>query len=250
MLTKELIPNNSVTSVFVLASYMEFENLGYLIPELLSQMDTRDTVIIVDDSGFENIDRVTKIVSNASEPFETKVFISFSDSKNGRGAGIRRGFELAYNNFEKAKYFIEMDSDGSHRAKDAIEIAHTIESDLVIGSRYLQQSEIHGWPLTRRFFSRILNFMLPRIFSINSSDLTNGLRRYSRTAVSILLDNPQMQRGFIYLTEQALILKAKNIHPKEIPIKFSNRIEGVSSVGLSEVLGSLKGVYYLWKSGK
>lgn len=248
MLVEELAEDPEVKDILVLASYMEFENLGQLISGLLPHMSEKSVLIISDDSGLKNQDRIREIIEQASKDSPVKIFLSMSDTKKGRGSAIRRGFKVGYETFHSAENYLEMDSDGSHRAEDIIRMLAAKKCDFTIGSRYLPESQIEGWPITRKLFSAILNRILPRLFKLPSSDLTNGLRSYSRKSISILLSKPQRHSGFIALTEQALILKEANIFPNELPIKFVNRISGVSSVGFREVIDSLKGVYSLWSS--
>jgi hypothetical protein len=80
--------------------------------------------------------------------------------------------------------------------------------------------------------SKTLNMFIPKILGIPTTDITNGLRRYSRSAVRILLDSPQETFGFIYLSEQATILKKKGLNPHDVPIEFTERVGGHSSVNL------------------
>jgi dolichol-phosphate mannosyltransferase len=111
-----------------------------------------------------------------------------SNSKAGRGAAVKRGLEFARREYEECKYFLECDADGSHRPEDVVRVLKENESiDLVIGSRYLGESLISNWPKSRRLFSRILNQALPKLLRINVKDLTNGLRRYSVEATTLIL---------------------------------------------------------------
>jgi hypothetical protein len=54
-----------------------------------------------------------------------------------------------------------------------------------------------------------------------------------------------MNAGFIYLTEQILILNKVGINPIEIPITFLDRKKGESSVTYRELLDSALGVLSL-----
>jgi dolichol-phosphate mannosyltransferase len=117
---------------------------------------------------------------------------------------------------------------------------------VVIGSRYLPQSQIIGWPISRIFFSKVINFIIPKLLSLEITDVTNGLRRYSKNAIALLLEHPQYNTGFIYLTEQLLHINNSHISIEEIPIVFRNRSLGKSSVTFKEVLASILGLLTLW----
>jgi dolichol-phosphate mannosyltransferase len=147
---------------------------------------------------------------------------------------------------EYVTHIVETDCDGSHRLEDIVAVSMADKSlEFVIGSRYMQGSFIRGWSKSRRVMSRVLNLLIPRLLNVECSDITNGLRRYSRTAASILVQNIPNTKGFIYLSEQALILSQREIKPTEVPILFESRIAGVSSVTSKELFKSLLGLIQL-----
>jgi dolichol-phosphate mannosyltransferase len=144
------------------------------------------------------------------------------------------------------EYFLESDADGSHDLQGMRDVIATLsENEFVIGSRYLPESRIIGWPISRRLFSRMINLSLRFLFGLRTHDFTNGLRGYSRRSVLEILASGQMNTGFIYLTEQILILNRVGIKPIEIPITFIDREKGESSVTHRELLDSAVGVVSL-----
>jgi dolichol-phosphate mannosyltransferase len=167
------------------------------------------------------------------------------NSKQGRGSAVRDGF-LSVSNDESFLYFLECDADGSHDLQGIRDVITTLrENAFVIGSRYLPQSRIVGWPISRRLFSRMINLSLRFLFGLRTYDFTNGLRGYSRSSVLEILASNQMNAGFIYLTEQILILSKVGVNPIEIPITFIDRKKGESSVTYRELLDSALGVLSL-----
>jgi dolichol-phosphate mannosyltransferase len=149
----------------------------------------------------------------------------------------------ALNDYPEAKFIVECDADGSHRAIDILKIKNSeTVADLLIGSRYLPSSKIIGWPMSRRIFSWILNNSIPRVIFVEVHDITNGLRRYSREAVRQILSNPQMNTGFVYLSEQAVVLKKRGMKISEEPIIFVDRTLGTSTVTWRELTNSLLGI--------
>jgi dolichol-phosphate mannosyltransferase len=119
--------------------------------------------------------------------------------------------------------------------------------DFVIGSRYLESSEIVGWPIGRRIFSILTNRVLKCIFKSQLSDWTNGLRRYSAQASIIQLEHEFVNKGFICLSEQILILRKKGIEPFEVPIVFVDRTHGMSTITHMEILESVRGIFGLYQ---
>jgi hypothetical protein len=105
-------------------------------------------------------------------------------------------------------------------------------------------------PSSAKTLSKLLNSLIPIALELKSTDVTNGLRRYSRMATQIILSHSQKNTGFIFLSEQALLLANNGINPKEEPITFVNRIHGESSVGITEIVDSIKGVFTLYSDNR
>ena len=248
--TIKSLPGVSKTrSVLVIASYREFESLRVLLRDLDKVLPHEVSIVVSDDTGADSEDKILEIVSSALAK-ERNWLISFENQKNGRGNAVHRGLILARKILPTAEYFIECDADGSHQPSDIEKIIISQPSDFLIGSRYMPASRISGWPRSRRITSKFLNFLIPQILGVISSDLTNGLRRYSIRATDILLKNKPINSGFIFLSEQALILSKNGIYANEIPIHFINRVHGKSSVGPLEIWDSLKGLFILYRAKK
>ena len=238
--------NTKVTSVIIIPSYNETLALPELLAEISIGLTPKDAVIIMDDSTSE----ISKIIKDkCQKSIEGATFTFYFDnsgSKSGRGAAIRRGMIRALNDYPEAMFIMECDADGSHQAIDILKIKNSDNNaDLLIGSRYLPSSEIIGWPMNRRIFSWILNNSIPRVTSVYVDDITNGLRRYSREAVRQILSKPQINTGFVYLSEQAVVLTKRGMKISEEPIIFIERTLGKSTVTWREITNSLLGIMRL-----
>lgn len=235
-------PSN-VSNVLVLAAFKENDNLRDILPELAVALPNRTAIIVADDSPLEFRDELIEISSRISSRYGIPLHLSLGDEKSGRGAAIRRSFNLARDLFPEAQWFIEADSDGSHAPKDILRILNSeSRADLLIGSRYLPASSILGWSRSRRLMSRSLNFLIPRLLKLPCTDVTNGLRRYSLVSVDKILESKADTAGFIYLTEVASLLHIAKLKIEEVPIAFDERRFGSSSVGFSELANSMVGL--------
>lgn len=235
-----------ITSFLVLASFREAPNLELLLSALAPRLHKSALVIVSDDSGANYRPTLEEACARAMTKSEAQICFSYSDNKSGRGAAVRRAFELIHKKSNDAEKYLEADSDGSHRADDIIQILQQdSEADLIIGSRYSPGSKISGWPLGRRIFSRLLNWTIPTILGVPSNDLTNGLRRYSPAAVAALLSKEPKNSGFIYLSETAYHIARSQLKIQDTPIHFENRMFGSSTVGRVEILMSVKGLLQL-----
>jgi dolichol-phosphate mannosyltransferase len=234
---------SEITNVLVLAAFKENANLREILPELAIGLPERTAIIVADDSPVEFRDELFEIISQISSRFGIDVRVSLGDEKAGRGTAIRRSFNLARGLFPSADFFLEADSDGSHAPKDVLRmLSSTSPADLLIGSRYLPKSSILGWSRSRRLMSKSLNFLIPKLLKLPCTDVTNGLRRYSLTAVRRILDAEATASGFIYLAEVASLIHRAGLVIEEVPIAFDERRFGSSSVGYSELANSLIGL--------
>lgn len=237
---------NSIKCVFAIPSYNEVTSLPILIKELSLVLNSEDAVLILDDSPPDNQGKIQSLVTNSFSDSKGMLLFLNSDKKLGRGLAVRRGMQFCKKDFLNFKYFIECDADGSHQVLDIIKLRdHGSKADLLIGSRYLKESQIIGWSLQRRIFSRLLNFIIPRLLKIPVKDITNGLRRYSPRAIDYILKIDPINNGFTYLSEQLLIAHSRGLSILELPIVFIDRVSGKSTVTYKEIINSIKGILLL-----
>lgn len=237
---------NSIKCVIAIPSYNEVTSLPILIKELSLVLNSDDAVLILDDSPLDNQGKIKSLVTNSfSDSKGTLLFLN-SDKKLGRGSAVRRGMQFCKKDFPNFKYFIECDADGSHQVLDIVKVRdHESQVDLLIGSRYLPESQIIGWSLQRKIFSRLLNFIIPKLLQIPVKDITNGLRRYSPRTIDYILKTNPINNGFTYLSEQLLIAHSKGLSILEMPIVFIDRVSGKSTVTYKEIINSIKGILLL-----
>lgn len=227
-----------INRAFILPTFNESETIGPLLEKLVPDLHRNEVIVVVDDSP--EMERVKlKLVL---EKFEVVKLLQ-GNIKGGRGYAVWRGMRYILREFPDVTHIVEADCDGSHRFEDIQLVSNFRKNeDFVIGSRYLPDSQILGWSTSRRLLSRFLNFLIPLLLKLEVKDVTNGLRRYTRRSVEVLVEAEPKTKGFIYLSEQAKVLKSKGIVACEIPITFASRIAGQSSVTLKDLLGSLKGL--------
>ena len=237
---------NQISTVLIIPSYNETLALPELLRELKAGLTDRDAVIIMDDSSPKIFEDIRQLCMQTTKDSKFLLMFDNSGSKSGRGAAVRRGMELAISEFPSVEKILECDADGSHRAEDILKIKNSVsKADLLVGSRYLTSSQIAGWPLSRRIFSSFLNQSVPKITKVNLRDITNGLRRYSKIAVIKVLSEEQKNKGFIYLSEQAILISRAGMVLSEEPITFVDRTLGKSTVTWREISDSLYGIFKL-----
>ncbi len=75
----------------------------------------------------------------------------------GLGSAYIDGFKKT-----SGDYVIIMDADLSHHPKyipEMIKEMRTTNSDIVLGSRYIEKGGIYGWSFFRKLTSRVANFL-------------------------------------------------------------------------------------------
>ena len=225
--------------LIIIPAYNEGENLINLVKKI-ETINYNWNIIIIDDS--DNL-RTKKLINDYTNK---KLHYVKRDIKMGRGNAVRYGFQYSIkNNFE---YTLEMDADFSHDPDEINLLLKKIvesKSDLVIGSRYLKESKINGWPLKRLIFSKFSNFFAKCLFGSGITDYTNGFRIYNSNSINEIMKHKIVNNGFMYLTETFSILKKKNYKITEHSTIFTNRQRGISSVTLSEIINSFIGIIKL-----
>jgi len=238
--------SGNIKYVIAIPTYNEASTLSILLSDIAQKIMGDGVVLILDDSPSETSELTQTVSFNAFSGSQGYLFFSSYGQKSGRGAAIRRGMEFSRKYFPNLDFFIECDADGSHQVVDIFDILNfQVKVDLLIGSRYLKSSKISGWPMKRLIFSKLLNLTITRSLKIPIKDITNGLRRYSVPAIDCIIKTTPITHGFIYLTEQALIINNHKLLIQELPISFVNRIADESTVTWREIFSSIIGLVKL-----
>jgi len=219
----------------VIPSYNEVKNISILMKGIYKFLPD-SKIIIVDDSSFDENEKLKKMVKNKKE-----VILISRLKKSGRGSAVIEGFREALKD-KNIEYIFEMDSDLAH---DPQEFARFIKKlseknyDLIIGSRYLSGGRIKNIAKNRTILSRVINVFLRYWLGIHVSDFTSGFRLYSRDAVKYLTQTRIKAKGFITLSEVLYKLYKKGFDIGEVPITWNFRKYGKSNVNSSELFNSL-----------
>ena len=238
-----------ITRAIVIPSYGEDLALPALLSTLAGDFGEDNAIIVADDSQPAIRARLVQGCEMVMKDSLGTLIFSFAENKSGRGAAVRRGMKLAREEFPNLVFIMECDADGSHQPQDILRVRDSaISCDLLVGSRYLKGSQIEGWPIKRSIFSKILNVLIPFLLHLHVKDVTNGLRRYSIRAVNLILNSEANNSGFIYLSEQALLISKSGFKINEIPIVFIDRELGSSTVTWREIISSILGIIKLVSS--
>lgn len=220
----------SPRTLIVIPTFNERENIGALADRLLALYPQVD-VFVVDDSS---ADGTADAVREAQARHSGRLQLLVRSGKNGRGSavleGLRHGLQGPY------ELFFEMDADFSHRPEEvALFFPQMQRYDMVVGSRYVEGSEIREWGRKRTVFSALANAFARFILRIPLHDYTNGFRCYTRRAVEAIDMDRIDAKGYVVLSEVAYQLHRKGLRIGEVPTLFINRRRGISNLGFHEI---------------
>ena len=220
----------------IIPAYNESENIKNLIKKIRKNIKCQ--IIIIDDSN-------NLLTKNILKKIRSNIIYIKRNSKLGRGSAVLKGLKHALKK-KNIQIFIEMDADLSHPPSELrrnINCFNNKKLDLLIGSRYLNNSKIVNWPISRRIFSKSANLLARFLLKIPCSDYTNGYRIYSRKAAKKIVSKcGNIGDGFIILSEILLVLYKNNFKIGEINTKFVNRSRGESSANLKLIIASFLGL--------
>jgi dolichol-phosphate mannosyltransferase len=226
----------------VIPAYNEKENILKLIKGIRKYLNC--IIVIVDDSN--NTD--TQKILVKSKIKNLKYYNR--GKKSGRGSAVLFGFRKLIEFKKNINCLIEMDADLSHsptELKRNLSFFYKNSLDLLIASRYLKQSSIINWPISRKILSKLSNKLARLLLGVPVQDYTNGFRFYSRSASKTIISKcNKTGGGFIILSEIILILWKSGYKISEIKTIFRNRTRGESSVNFGLIIQSLIGLFKLY----
>jgi len=209
-------------------AFNEEKNIAVLITQLKK---IADKIIVCNDGS-------TDLTSEIAEELGATMI---NHKKNlGYGAAIRSIF-LKSKDLD-GDILVTFDADGQHRIEDINKVINPIingESDLVIGSRFLDESAKEV-PRYRKAGIKLITKITNATIKKQLTDSQSGFRAYSKKVLNEL--NPS-ELGMGISTEILIKASAKNFRISEVPIKIvydgdtstHNPISHGSSVLLSTI---------------
>jgi glycosyltransferase involved in cell wall biosynthesis len=222
----------------IIPVYNEELTVGNVIDRVklaLQKIGLEYEIIVVDDHSYDlSLDVVRE---HYSKLYTLKQHM-------GKGYALRAGFAKA-----KGDIIVTLDSDGSHRPEELERVLTPIlknKTDLVIGSRYLNQKNVATRKLNA-FGVRIFNSLIQLLTGTAVTDSQSGYRAMKRQ----VLNTQKLKSGGYEIESEMLVKTAKEgFRVSEVPISFEQRTYGHSGVDplfdgskilLSIVLAYMKG---------
>jgi dolichol-phosphate mannosyltransferase len=231
----------SQRTLVVVPTYNERENLPKLV-ELLFGQNVGLEILVVDDSS---PDGTGKWVSEKAAQ-DPRLHLLSRTAKNGLGRAYLAGFQWAIDH--GYDLVVQMDADFSHNPTDVPKlIAGILESgaDLAIGSRYAGGIRVINWPLKRLVLSVGASFYVKWITGLPIWDPTGGFKCWRRSTLEAINIASVRSNGYSFQIEMTHRVWRNGLRVVEVPIIFSDRVEGTSKMSKKIVVEALLMVWGL-----
>jgi dolichol-phosphate mannosyltransferase len=221
--------------VIVIPTYNEVDNIETLVKGIF-KYNKGVSILFVDDNS---PDGTAEKIRNMQTKYTNINLIT--GEKKGLGEAYKRGF-LYVKEKMKADYIIQMDADLSHNPKDIQRLINeTPQYDIVIGSRYINGGSIpKDWGIYRKLNSKIGNTLTKFILKIPYKDCTAGFKIINTKCLPINFIKNIRSNGYLFQVEILYYFYKKGYKVKEIPIHFSDRVNGKSKMGIQEAFDYMK----------
>lgn len=202
--------------VICIPAYNEEQNIG----QIIKQARTYAKQVIVCDDG--SADRT------ADEATRAGALVVKHPFNRGYGAAIKTLFATAKE--QDADVMVTIDSDGQHDPEQIPSVIKPIlsgETDIVIGSRFLNDRDSKKVPAYRSFGIKTIT-KLTQMTSYNNklTDAQSGFRAYSKKALAKI---DLVEDGMAVSTEILMRAGQKNLMIKEVPITISYDVDDAST---------------------
>jgi dolichol-phosphate mannosyltransferase len=226
-------------ALVIVPTYNEASNIRLIVPEILSQ-DQRIDVLVVDDNSPDGTGQIADELAGQNQ----RIHVLHRDGKQGLGTAYVAGFKWALD--RDYEYIFEMDADYSHDPKHLPEfLAAAQEADLVLGSRYLNgRVTVANWPMTRLLLSYFANIYARIVTGHKLWDATGGFKCFRRKVLSSIELDSVRSNGYSFQIEMSFRAKRKGFKIREIPILFVDRTDGESKMSGAIVR---EAVWMVWR---
>ncbi len=226
-------------AVVVVPTYNERVNLPLIVPAILQQ-DPRLEVLVVDDNSPDNTGRLADEMAT----MEPRLHVLHRETKQGLGKAYLAGFRWALDNGYDLVF--EMDADFSHDPKFLRDFLRAIENaDLVLGSRYHSGVNVINWPISRLLLSLGANLYARWVTGLPLSDSTGGFKCFRRAVLEAIDFEQVRSNGYSFQIEMSFRAWRKGFRLVEIPIVFTDRVEGQSKMNKRIVREAIWMVWWL-----
>jgi dolichol-phosphate mannosyltransferase len=208
----------------VVPTYNERVNLPQILPAILAQDPAIDALVVDDNSP----DGTGQLADQMAEE-DGRIHVLHRGRKEGLGKAYLAGFRWALD--QGYDLVFEMDADFSHDPRFLPTFLEAIQdADLVIGSRYKTGVNVINWPIARLLLSIGANQYARVVTGLPLADSTGGFKCFRRRVLEAIPLERVRSNGYAFQIEMSFLAWKKGFRIKEIPIVFTDRVEGQSKM--------------------
>jgi dolichol-phosphate mannosyltransferase len=210
----------------VVPTFNERENLRSLVSAVLDQGDEFQLLVVDDGSPDGTGDLADELAAD-----QQRVSVLHRPRKAGLGpayiAGLSSGLADGFD------FLITMDGDHSHNPADLPRLLAATRdrgADVAIGSRWARGGGTSGWPLARRVLSKGGSAYARFVLGLHIRDVTGGFKCLRHDALAALEITTIGSSGYAFNIELTYRAVLRGCVIEEVPIMFTERVNGVSKM--------------------
>lgn len=231
-------------SIVIIPTYNEMGNIEKMVRKVFSLPKAFHLLIIDDGSPDGTADKVKELQKEF-----TGLHLIQRSGKQGLGTAYIAGFKWALE--RTYQYVFEMDCDFSHNPDDLLRLYEQVSTnyDVAIGSRYVKGGGFVNWPKDRIRLSKNASLYVNFVTRIGIKDPTAGFIVYRRTVLETIDLSKIRFIGYAFQIEMKFACRKLGFRITEVPIIFTERVEGVSKMSSNIVKEGIFGVLKIqWNS--
>ena len=234
--------NKQRATLVMIPTYNEAENVEVIVAGIAATGLDLD-ILFVDDNSPDGTGRILERLA-ANYPY---LSVLHRSRKEGIGsahkAGIRWAYEHGYTTL------VTMDSDMTHSPSNIGRLLELVdESDVVVGSRFLNRNSLKGWAWNRKLLTH-LGHVLTRYSLKQTHDCTNSFRLYRLDRIPADIFAMTESLGYSFFYESLHRLHVNGMKIVQIVIDLPARTYGHSKMRLKDVFHSAKFLLQLgWRT--
>jgi glycosyltransferase involved in cell wall biosynthesis len=237
-----------VSVLVITPTYNEGESLPVVV-QRLQAADLAVHLLVVDDHSPDGTGRIADDLAAVHD----WIHVLHRPGKQGLGAAYKAG--MAWGLARDYDVLVEMDADGSHAPEQLHRLLDRLaDADnpvgLVIGSRWVPGGAVHNWPRHRELLSRGGNLYVRAALGLPSRDATAGFRAYRRETLPRIGYAQVSSQGYCFQVEMAWRAQRAGVGVAEVPIDFTERVQGTSKMDSAIVREALLKVTWWGVGGR
>ena len=205
----------------------EIDNLEDILNYFVNSMEGIEyEVIMINDFSEDNTFEKAKKIFNSQQNFKI-----VNNKKKGIGGAINLGIKESAG----SKICIMMAdlSDDIYDLKKYNSLMDEKNLDAVLGSRFLKDSKVTGYPLQKLILNRIFNFFVSLIFWNKYNDYTNAFKIYKKDVLQTMM--PFVSESFNIFLEIPLKIISRNYTYEITSISWYGRKKGKAKFRIKEL---------------